>query len=259
MNSEPVLNPGDGPKNPSSKLYIVWLSLFIVIGGAVFLSYKRTNTQMIKSEAPQAAVVVLSPVTQEKYESLGASNEASNTCQFNSDFLTRRECEEKFLFEKYSMVKRNNECLELTIGGNQVKKMCDTPDEFGRYYTFRGYFPGVGYWLTHNLYEGSRDYLVDERDGQEFQIFGEPIFSPSGNKFLSVSSDIEAQYNPNGFQIWEKRETGYHKTLEISQSEFGILDPVWENEDSFYFKRRRLDSTPPYAEIIDYFKYQFAY
>lgn len=263
--------------NNSSKLrnsIIVILGLLLLGGGAsVYYMYKaEQNTEI----TPPVVVVeeniptqpmrmnpVLSSITKEQYLSMVKPIEPLKTedrpCQ--SDFHDGREyyqCLESFYLDKYPQVKRvNAECMEITLTSGQKKKLCGNSTEgaSSENYLFKGYFPNIGYLFFVAYWEGSSYLLINEKTGEGIRLWGEPIFSPSGNKFITTSVDLEAGYNPNGFQVGQKRGDTYVLIHQRNVTS-GMLDPVWVDENTFYFKR---PAPPPnYSPTeIDYAAYSF--
>jgi hypothetical protein len=94
------------------------------------------------------------------------------------------------------------------------------------------------YWLIGvTYYEGSEFLLVDREDGNKVWIWGRPVFSPDNKYFVAYSCDLDAGYDPNGFQLYEikdkKAVLRWSKILE----DWGPSDIRWKNDSTVYIEQ----------------------
>lgn len=186
-----------------------------------------------------------------------------NSTSSTNDF---RDCVENIMVKKYPNISRSGNCLLFKISDKE-EKLCDIDGdgyfnengEVTTKYTFRDYIPELGYFFYQLHYEGSGALLISEKNGERMNILSRPVLSPNGTQFITVNSDIEAQYDLNGFQLWQKE--GENFVLKIShyldggkypEGFFGMSNPVWVDEHTFYFEKET------YAYFENEFKTEYA-
>jgi hypothetical protein len=83
-------------------------------------------------------------------------------------------------------------------------------------------------------YEDSEYRLYNLDTGKYIELWGYPIFSLNKKRFLCMSEDLEAHYQPNGFQIFKvytnpKKEFEFDFQPEDSRmsAEFGPMNAKW--------------------------------
>jgi hypothetical protein len=95
-----------------------------------------------------------------------------------------------------------------------------------------------GHFVVHGQwYEGDFYLLVNRASGEEQAIWARPVVSPEGERILVASADLDAGYNPNGFQIW--RVAGSRVSLEWSfePDTWAPVSAEWADEGSVRFAR----------------------
>jgi hypothetical protein len=98
---------------------------------------------------------------------------------------------------------RDQDRLKLTLKNGKTVILKNTPGVSGVSYSFRDYLPDLGYFLVHvQLWEGDAYLMVNDRTGQRRFIHDLPIISPDKTRLVTISMDLEAQYNPNAIQVW---------------------------------------------------------
>ena len=69
---------------------------------------------------------------------------------------------------------------------------------------FEHYFPKYEIIVFRAQYgEGNGYQILDRRTGKNVGTFGPPQFSPSGQYFICMNDDVEANYSSNGIQLFE--------------------------------------------------------
>jgi hypothetical protein len=116
----------------------------------------------------------------------------------------------------------------------------DVEGEAAIWYSYREYLPVLGVYLVHaQYYEGDGYLMVDDADGVETPIHDLPIRSPDGRRFLTLSEDLFAGYNPNAIQIWASGATGL--VLEWSyrppRGEWGPAEGRWVDDDEIRLRK----------------------
>lgn len=213
-----------------------------------------TLKSISKEEYTPYAYLVMQPITKLKHEECNQFSQLSG-------YWLEKNCEEKYILAKYPNAARPDEiCLEITLKNGSKKKLCDIqidgPEGMG--YAFSDYIPNIGYMFDIQLWEGGYKLLINDQTGEEMRLFGTPIVSPSGGKFLSVSVDLEAGYRPTGFQIWQREGNSWVLKIE-KEDRFGVIDPVWVNDNSFYFIKRSVnfDSRGEFGYSNEYAEYSW--
>jgi hypothetical protein len=116
----------------------------------------------------------------------------------------------------------------------------DTTDDWSKYidYTYIESCKNMEYWLIGvTYYEGSEFLLVDRDDGNKVWIWGRPVFSPDNKYFVTYSYDLEAGYDPNGFQLYEiKDKKAILKWAKILE-DWGPSDIRWKNDSTVYIEQ----------------------
>jgi hypothetical protein len=114
-------------------------------------------------------------------------------------------------------------------------------------YLFESHLAGPGYFQVGvSLYEGRGTLLVNDRTGGKTWLKAPPLISPDNKRFVTMSMDLEASYNPNEIQIWRLEPAG--PVLEYSANfgeQWGPSDPVWKDMDTIEFTKNMLNPLVP--------------
>ena len=234
------------------------IGIIAVIGIAGYSAwYKRSNNTDYVSDSKLTNTPVFKSISKEEYEKYANVSVAKEleyqSCRSENNANNFWRCEEAYRIKKYPNIVRLNEtCLEITIKDGSKKRVCDNvaDDPSAIIYTFSDYISNVGYFIKIGYWEGGAGLLINEKTGEEMEIYDKPILSPSSNQFLSTSAGGEAGYRPDGFQVWQKSGDSY--ILKINRTNrdtndpglIGISNPVWVNEHSFYFFKSELVESP---------------
>ncbi|MEK7538336.1 MAG: hypothetical protein AAB552_00700 [Patescibacteria group bacterium] len=244
------------------KIVIGVAVIVLVISGYVFKNrLPDTKEQRVVTQNPPTinfeikTTPTFKTITKEEY--LHYYNFAKPTLEITN---THRQCWEKnddtlcregyILSKNPNVIRINKNCLEITLQDKNKKRICNTkeqhPDNWsGEIYTFLGHVPSMGYLFEIAIWEGRGKLLVDETTGKELPISGEPIPSPSGNRFLTIGSDPD--HGQNGFEVWQKEGGSYAKKLDkltLDSYDEEITNPLWVGENSFYFIKRFPNAEP---------------
>ena len=110
----------------------------------------------------------------------------------------------------------------------------------------RGYF----YLIRINKYESKGYVLVNKNTGQTIDLYGMPIISPDGKRFVDVSLDLEAGYIPNLIRIYKLESNKYAMEWEhIYQGVKGPANPVWLNNSAVVFFEVTFDKVPTVSNL----------
>ncbi|GAA4026592.1 hypothetical protein GCM10022409_08190 [Hymenobacter glaciei] len=131
--------------------------------------------------------------------------------------------------------------------GRAVVLATDTSDsESNVDYHYWGTLPAVRQWVVSvTLYEGSEVELVDQRTGRRTSLWGQPIPSPDGRYILAYSIDMEAQYDPNGLQLYKVEATGLRLLWERTLKQWGPVEVRWDGNSAILIKQESGAGSPP--------------
>lgn len=234
-------------------LISVLILVAVLVGAIIFINKPQENSlsndgnsQEVKTpqgEEP-AFNLVYKEITKEEYMKYG--EEEVSQCH-SMEYLEYRDCIEKPLLQKHPNVKRTSDCVVVVALPGGEKKICDIKNENdpvkNALYVFSDYVPDLGYFFDISFWEGSAGLVIDEKNGSQYKTWSRPVLSPKHDKFIAATSDIEAGYIPNGFQLWEKNSQFFSLKLQYFPDDkspggfFGISSPVWVDNNTFYFVR----------------------
>ena len=107
---------------------------------------------------------------------------------------------EENLLRKVKGVTREGNILRLHTDGGIVTFVdrIHAEEGYAKYYLVDRLRPAHDYFYLIRAigYEGSSYVLVNKKTGQTINLFGIPIFSPDGKRFVDLSLDLDAGYHP---------------------------------------------------------------
>jgi hypothetical protein len=144
--------------------------------------------------------------------------------------------------------------IQLLDGRSAVFKDDFTPGLKFAVPRYAGYLKPIRSHVIHILqYEGSGAYLVvDDTTGDSTIVFGEPVASPDGKRFVLTSmAGAGAGYDASMIEVWRmvgrKPEKEFHYDTESGPWE--ASDPVWRDSVTIDFLKNKFVSfTAPYAQ-----------
>lgn len=131
---------------------------------------------------------------------------------------------------KTTDVKRVGQQLEfhLANGGQKIRTNNSEDDDAYVLYRYAGYYPALhrhGIFTTY--YEADGFELLNPDNGDTLYTWTAPIISPDKKYFLCPSMDIEAGFNPNGFQLFEINNKDIRLVGAPELTEYGIDEVRW--------------------------------
>ncbi|WP_295129018.1 hypothetical protein [uncultured Chitinophaga sp.] len=122
----------------------------------------------------------------------------------------------------------------------------DDGDSFCQY-DFLGEAPGTGQWVVLGMYYESAAYLlISKETGDTTYTMGTPVLSPDKKYFMCCNADLEAQFTPNGIQLF--RNTKVPELVEeVSLEKWGPEALKWIDQQHILIKK-----TLPYSNSGDY-------
>lgn len=128
-------------------------------------------------------------------------------------------------------VKRNGQQLIFSLAnGNQKIRTDNSEDDAEDYvrYRYAGYYPELqrhGLFITY--YEADGFELLSPDNGDTLYTWTAPVPSPDKKYFICPSMDIEAGFNPNGFQLFEINNKDIRLVGATDMNEYGLNDVRW--------------------------------
>jgi len=84
--------------------------------------------------------------------------------------------------------------------------------------------------------------VIHHSSGKQAFPSGYPIVSPDGKKFLSISEDMFAGYNPNNIEIWQLKSGHIVKAANF-ELEWGPENGYWVDANSIRISKRCFSPT----------------
>ncbi|HEX5831154.1 MAG TPA: hypothetical protein VFY16_09245 [Gemmatimonadaceae bacterium] len=83
-------------------------------------------------------------------------------------------------------------------------------------------------------YEGG-GYLVLDRNGAQTWIARAPVASPDGRRFVALSFDLEAGYQPNVIEVWRVEDGSPRLEIAVRSDDWGPSDARWRDNATITF------------------------
>ncbi|MAV90721.1 MAG: hypothetical protein CL676_04825 [Bdellovibrionaceae bacterium] len=137
-----------------------------------------------------------------------------------------------------TLVKGNSSFTdEVDTSPKDPEHLTEDADQVVQYF-FLYYYKENGLYLIEVLYyEGTGFLLVQQDTGATYHLFSPPVFGPEKHQFATASMDLEAGYNPNGIQIWQKKGLQWTKSFEQVYTDFGVSNPHWDSKTHLSFQK----------------------
>jgi hypothetical protein len=84
-------------------------------------------------------------------------------------------------------------------------------------------------------YEGGSYLLVDDSTGIQTRIPGVPVISPNVKRFVSMSFDMGAGYDPNLIEVWNVEARKPRKEFSFESESLGPSDAAWRDSVTIDF------------------------
>lgn len=146
---------------------------------------------------------------------------------------------------------RQKDKLKLTLKNGKAVVLKNTAGVSGIHYCFRDYLPNLGYFLIHvQLWEGDGYLMVNDQTGRRQFIHDLPIISPNKARLVTVSMDLEAEYNPNAIQIWRLTPGKMVREWSLDIKGWGPAGGAWLNNDTITLTKKIPKGDPgSYVEV----------
>ncbi len=190
------------------------------------------------ADAPPAAAVPAQAAT-----SADSTDHALDLsmCRDAADYNACAADQERSLIERSPGIARNGDTLTITVRNGRPVLLVDSLDEnsVGWEYLYSGRVQAAkAHLIAIQLYEGGGFILVSEETGRVSEIDAPPILSPDRMRFVTVSADTEAGYNPNRVQIYRLDADSVILEWQTEPSAWEPTDPRWLNDTTVAIVRR---------------------
>jgi hypothetical protein len=179
----------------------------------------------------------------EQYQVYQAGDSAITLPQ--SDFVGIPRDREPDNLRNATGVRRDGDTLIFTLKNGQQKSLRTNlnNEETSTEYIFMHNLDAIGYWEVLAFYYESFDYiLVNQRDGAETHLWNKPVLSPDHKYLLCGSTDLEAGFIPNGFQLWSVENDGLLLRWEKEMKDWSAEKLIWTNNNDVWGEQTYRDN-----------------
>ncbi len=136
---------------------------------------------------------------------------------------------------------RNGWELTFKVGNRATKTLVDVPYDETRTdydpimesvtYHFRGVIKNANaYQIDAHCYEYSYSLMLSKLNGDTLKGIGDFSCSTHGTWVLSNNFDLEAQYTPNGLELFQKEGNRYQRIGRKLLESWGVTSATWLND-----------------------------
>jgi|GEM_PF-3624182 len=148
--------------------------------------------------------------------------------QYQNSYLSAQALEAHMLPKFSTKVTRDSQGLSLRLKNGQWLTVRNNSDFDEVAHSFEYFFEEFGYYsLRVQWSEGNAYKLVNAEDGSIIRLIGRPYFSPEGKYLIAISTDLEAGYSVNGFEVYTKQANTWKKLTEYHPKLWGPVDLKW--------------------------------
>ncbi|MBC9930802.1 hypothetical protein [Chitinophaga qingshengii] len=222
---------------------ILWLLLFVPLVYACNNSGKQTGTDSTQTTHDTTAPETPVTVTHDYIDTIQVGNK-----KFLVSFIDKAtydqypayqpsgDTSERNALAKNPGVKRVGEQLEFSLGNGAQKIRANNgedDDDFVRY-SYAGYYPDLHrHGMFIGYYEADGFELLNPDNGDTLNTWTAPIISPDKKYFICPNMDIEAGFNPNGFQLFEIDNKNIRLVGQAELTKYGIDQVKWIDNKTF--------------------------
>ncbi|MFA6449282.1 MAG: hypothetical protein WCX65_07445 [bacterium] len=162
----------------------------------------------------------------------------SKLCKNISSVYACSQAIEKFQLKRFGkLVKRKNKRLYLNIDSNKqvviqdkiLNKLQDNEND--TLYSFRSFDKDINvYEVEIQYYESGALLLVNKANGEQIEVIGHIKRSPDKKRIISYNMDLQAGFDPNGFQILKLSNNHFIKELDVELKNWGPSNAKWINK-----------------------------
>jgi hypothetical protein len=143
--------------------------------------------------------------------------------------------------------------IQLLAGRTAVYQDDTTPGMKFALPRYAGYLKTIHLHVVHRYpYEGvGGNWIVDDSTGDSTFVFGDPVASPDGKRFVLTSMSGEAWYDASLIEVWRMvgRKPEKEFSFNTEESSWEASDPLWRDSLTIDFlKNRHSSPAEPYIQ-----------
>lgn len=151
-------------------------------------------------------------------------------------------------------VRRDSLGLHLKMKDESWKLVSLKPDTHEADNTFEHYFTEFGFYSIRTQWgEGNGYKLINDQNGHTTDLFGRPYFSKNGKFIISISADIEAGYNRNGFQLFHNTDGELQKIGDYEPRAWGPYSAKWKDSSTIILKNETIEFKDGEMNYLDFY------
>jgi hypothetical protein len=116
----------------------------------------------------------------------------------------------------------------------------------------RGTFRYLGYlkpMRAHVINERGMEgngafYVLDDSTAHSTKVWGKPVLSPDGTRFVLMSMSGFADYDSNLIEVWRVVDRKPDREFSLEPEDYEPSDPVWRDSTTIEFIQNRIVGTP---------------
>jgi hypothetical protein len=110
-------------------------------------------------------------------------------------------------------------------------------------YSFRDYFPKIGYYLVHRqAYEGADYLMIHDATGTRYVLQQLPVISPDGERLVTASDGLSGGYSANAVQIWRVHDDRLELEHTFEPEGWAPADAQWIDDGTIRVTKLGKDS-----------------
>ncbi len=152
------------------------------------------------------------------------------------------------------LVKREMDRLTLTLNNGSTVVVKDKPvfGEASLRCRFKGMLANQSFFVIEQAgWEWGNILLINTHDGRQQIIDSMPIFSPTGDRFVTTNWDLHASYTSNRIQIFSLQNGMGNLEWSHEPIDWGPENAIWESPTRIRFTRKDTEGkeTPAAVEF----------
>jgi hypothetical protein len=163
--------------------------------------------------------------------------------EFESNYKTNKDYEEKELLQNTSLVTRHSDSLIFKLkNNNQLILKNDSLDTSWAMYEYEGELKNIDFWVVNvTYYEWYNTILVDRENGDTTITIGRPIVSPDKKYVMCGNVDLLATFTFNGLELYKLNKGKLDKIGQIELIDWGPSNIYWKDDNIIFIKQTRID------------------
>lgn len=188
----------------------------------------------------------------EPYDSTREYTEPNMHSDTNNYRTSRNIREAKELEKCSNCFTRVNDTLILTFGNGKTEGYIDNneeDDEHFAHYEFDGVANGY-YFVYGYFWEWADVRMINSANGYMVTLLRRPYFAPSNKGLVTICSDLEAHYEPNGIKYYQiVAADSIQEQFSVEIENWGPSAMYWLNDSTTILEKEALSgkNNPPYT------------